>query len=192
MTVKMPASWKAKSDEAKRTLILDAALQVFGKRGFVTPTMDDVASEAGYAKRSLYRFYQSKDEIGAALALRSCKALVLGMEPIENKSLFDIAWAYYRLSHEDPLVFRVILDTREWLASDTPLPQKEDLAAVDAALLAILKSRVGPPGGERLIVAFGYVEFLFRYKSFRPLAGHLGGEKAVRATLEKLLNEEKS
>jgi hypothetical protein len=132
-----------------------------------------------------------QDEIGAALALRSCKALVLGMEPIENKSLFDIVWAYYRLSHDNPLVFRVILDTREWLASDAPVPQKDDLAAVDAAFMEILQSRVGHLWGERLIAALGYVEFLFRYRAFRPLAGHLGGEEVVLATLERLLNEEK-
>lgn len=49
--------------EQRRTQILDAAVRCFAKSGYERATMDDVAESAGLSKGSLYRFFESKDEI---------------------------------------------------------------------------------------------------------------------------------
>ncbi len=53
--------------EARKNQILEAALQVFSRRGFHQARMDEVAEEAGLSKGALYLYYKSKDAIIAAL-----------------------------------------------------------------------------------------------------------------------------
>src|ERR1700687_2633793 len=49
--------------EFRCTEILEAAKQVFARKGFHDATMDDVAEEAGVAKGTLYLYFRSKREI---------------------------------------------------------------------------------------------------------------------------------
>jgi AcrR family transcriptional regulator len=55
--------------------ILDAARQVFAKRGFNQATVDDIAEAAGVAKGTLYLYFRSKDDIYMA-ALKQGVALM--------------------------------------------------------------------------------------------------------------------
>lgn len=54
-------------DLARREAILDAATALFGRQGFSTTTMDEVAEAADVAKRTLYRYMGSKDGILVAI-----------------------------------------------------------------------------------------------------------------------------
>jgi AcrR family transcriptional regulator len=51
----------------RRKQILDAAEQVFARRGFDQARMDDIVAEAGLSKGALYWYYKSKDAIIRAL-----------------------------------------------------------------------------------------------------------------------------
>jgi AcrR family transcriptional regulator len=53
--------------ERTRRDILEAAARAFARSGFVRVTMKDIASEAGYTAASLYTYFDSKEEIFAAL-----------------------------------------------------------------------------------------------------------------------------
>ena len=53
--------------DERKTMLLDAAALVFGKRGFEATRMEDVAAEAGVAKGLLYRHFASKDALFEAL-----------------------------------------------------------------------------------------------------------------------------
>ena len=59
----------AKSEE-KRDLILDAALRVFGQRGFSQTRLSDVAEDAGIAKGTVYLYFSSKEELFREMAIR--------------------------------------------------------------------------------------------------------------------------
>lgn len=50
--------------------ILDAALQVFTDKGFVSARMDDIAQQAGLSKGGVYAHFKSKEEIFLALLER--------------------------------------------------------------------------------------------------------------------------
>lgn len=47
--------------------ILDAALTVFSQKGFVSASMDDIATQAGLSKPTLYQYFPSKDELFTAM-----------------------------------------------------------------------------------------------------------------------------
>ena len=50
--------------------IIDAAERVFFARGFDGATMDDVAREADFSKRTLYKYFTSKNQLTLAIAHR--------------------------------------------------------------------------------------------------------------------------
>lgn len=181
--------WKSTVDQAKRELILDAALRVFGARGFDAPTMDDVAAEADYSRRSLYRFFPAKDDLGAALALRCCRLLVRSLAPVGSLRLIDLVLAYERFSREHPREFRLILDTRQMMGSGRPLPMEAEWSAEDGAMEELLRARLGSGGGEPLAAALGYVEFRFRYRKIWETAGLAGSDSAMHSVLHTLLGD---
>ena len=184
-----PPDWKTSSDEAKRNLILDAALRVFGARGFDEPNMDDIAAEADYTRRSLYRFFQSKEELGISLAIRSCRLLTQSVAG-QGTRLFDFAWAYFRFSLDHPPEFAVILETRELMLSGRTLPLRDEWLATDD-FGAAFASR-SPLEREALAAAIGYVEFRFRHRTVWQESGLAGDEDAVKTILERILAEENS
>lgn len=46
-----------------RELLVDVARQLFAKNGLENTTMNDIASEAGKGRRTLYTYFKSKEEI---------------------------------------------------------------------------------------------------------------------------------
>lgn len=49
--------------EHTRTLLLDAAEQVFAEKGFTAATLDDIAYAAGYTKGAIYKHFATKEEL---------------------------------------------------------------------------------------------------------------------------------
>jgi AcrR family transcriptional regulator len=62
----------------RRGEILDAARKVFARKGFADGIVDDIASEAGLAKGTIYLYFRSKKEIYLALMQRDMEALKSG------------------------------------------------------------------------------------------------------------------
>jgi AcrR family transcriptional regulator len=53
--------------EARKTQILQAALNVFSRKGLEKARMDDIADESGLSKGALYWYFGSKDELIVAI-----------------------------------------------------------------------------------------------------------------------------
>ncbi|MBE9115908.1 TetR/AcrR family transcriptional regulator [Lusitaniella coriacea LEGE 07157] len=53
--------------EQKRLEIVEAALQVFGRKGYQGSRMSDIAQEAGIGKGTIYEYFNSKDELILAI-----------------------------------------------------------------------------------------------------------------------------
>jgi AcrR family transcriptional regulator len=49
--------------EHTRSLLLDAAEDVFAEKGFTTATLDDIAHTAGYTKGAIYKHFATKEEL---------------------------------------------------------------------------------------------------------------------------------
>lgn len=52
-----------KSADQRKTEILEAALELFSKKGFQETTMENIASYIKIARTSLYEYYKSKEDI---------------------------------------------------------------------------------------------------------------------------------
>jgi AcrR family transcriptional regulator len=65
------------SQEARRQLILDAALTEFAERGFEAARLDDIAARAGVAKGTLYLYFDDKEKLFEAL-IRNAVDPILG------------------------------------------------------------------------------------------------------------------
>lgn len=54
---------KKKSREDKRALIIEAAARVFAQKGFFGTVIQDIATEAGIGKGTVYQYVKSKDDL---------------------------------------------------------------------------------------------------------------------------------
>ena len=65
-TVKPRRSFKEHIHQAREEAILQVTCQLLGEKGFDTMTMDDVAQGVGIAKASLYKHFNSKEDLCCA------------------------------------------------------------------------------------------------------------------------------
>lgn len=56
--------------EHTRSLLLDAAEQVFAEKGFTPATLDDIAHAAGYTKGAIYKHFATKEDLFLAVSDR--------------------------------------------------------------------------------------------------------------------------
>src|SRR3982751_3597717 len=52
----------------RKTQILDAAILCFARRGFHLPSMHDISAEAGISVGLIYRYFENKEAVIAAMA----------------------------------------------------------------------------------------------------------------------------
>lgn len=65
----------AKEKMYKKQLIIDAAEILFYKKGINETSMDELASKSGFTKKTIYRYFNSKDEIYYEVMIRAYKKL---------------------------------------------------------------------------------------------------------------------
>lgn len=70
MTTVPKLSFKEKQLIVRESAILDAVHLLLAKKGYELMTMDEVASEVGIAKASLYKHFPSKETLAAAAMIR--------------------------------------------------------------------------------------------------------------------------
>jgi Transcriptional regulator len=63
MVTPSPAAAAAATDSRIRDAILDAVERLLGRYGYQKMTMDDIAREAGIARRTIYLHFPSKEEV---------------------------------------------------------------------------------------------------------------------------------
>jgi AcrR family transcriptional regulator len=56
--------------EHTRSLLLDAAEEVFAEKGFMAASLDDIASAAGYTKGAIYKHFATKEDLFLAVSDR--------------------------------------------------------------------------------------------------------------------------
>ena len=105
---------KAEKKQAKRRLILNAALDAFSNNGYDGVSMDHIAKEAKVSKPTLYQYFGDKDQLfNAVLAEGSAHILSPLETPKDNlvDQLWDFSWTYadYVLMPEMLSLARLIL-----------------------------------------------------------------------------------
>ena len=66
---------KEKERLTRRNDVIGAAEALFREKGFDHTTMDDIAKDAGFTKKTIYTYFSSKDEIYMEIMIRGFNAL---------------------------------------------------------------------------------------------------------------------
>jgi AcrR family transcriptional regulator len=90
--------------ERTRSLLLDAAEEVFAERGFMAASLDDIARAAGYTKGAIYKHFSTKEELFLAVTDRYWRryfenfAEIMAASHIGAQELDEIAERWRQLS----------------------------------------------------------------------------------------------
>lgn len=109
---------KQKEKEIRRNDIIDAAEKIFFTKGYDNTTMDDVAKEAEFSKRTVYVYFNSKEQIYFEIMIRGYKLLIgmlkddLQKEKVCNaiEEIRQIALTLYRFSKDYSEYFKAIME----------------------------------------------------------------------------------
>lgn len=92
---------KRESNKLKKSeLFISAAEKLFIQNGFENTSIDEVAKEAGLTKRTLYQYFQNKEDLFYAVALKGAKQLLFiyeeamknGKDTLEKIRLGNMAY----------------------------------------------------------------------------------------------------
>ncbi|WP_171112575.1 MULTISPECIES: TetR/AcrR family transcriptional regulator [unclassified Streptomyces] len=88
--------------------MLDAAVQIFGQRGYIAASMDDIAELAGVSKPLVYLYLNSKDDLFTACIRREAQALFAAVragvrrELPADRQLWDGLLAFFTHTAQHP------------------------------------------------------------------------------------------
>jgi AcrR family transcriptional regulator len=122
-----------KEREARREIILTAALSVFRKKGLEGATMDEIGREGGFGKGSLYYYFDSKEAIFDEILKRGWRNLWEGVdEPLQKDGCpKDIFF------HKINRILEIIFENRNLYDFLFVAPRIQDRSSVTKSLLEI-------------------------------------------------------
>ncbi len=164
--------------DAKRRVVLTAALEAFAERGYYGTTVPDVAAAAGVAIGTLYHYFATKErlvnEVFRDAKLRMRSALLDGIaEPVLDKPQAVEAWFFEmwgrlaRFVRAEPATFR-FLEMHEHVAYLDLESRQHELATV-TPIFAVVQRVADRSGGARadLMVALSYGAFVGLFRASR-------------------------
>ncbi len=93
--------------EHTRSVLLDAAEDVFAEKGFTAATLDDIAHAAGYTKGAIYKHFATKEDFFLAVSDRYWRRyfdnfaeVMSAARQIGARELDEIAQRWRQLSHD--------------------------------------------------------------------------------------------
>lgn len=109
---------KRQEKEIKRKDIINAAERVFFSRGFENASMDEVAKEAEFSKRTVYLYFNSKEQIYFEIMIRGYRLMIQMIEnsfqtkPPRNalEELRNIFFTFFEFSRDYPEYFKAIME----------------------------------------------------------------------------------
>ena len=95
--------------EHTRTLLLDAAKEVFARRGFEGASLEEIAETAGYTRGAIYKHFGTKEELFLAVNKRYNESFLDSFvesidpsTPIEELDLASLANRWHAMQYTDP------------------------------------------------------------------------------------------
>lgn len=109
---------KEKEKEIRRNDIIEAAERIFFTKGYDNATMDDVAKEAEFSKRTVYVYYNSKEQIYFEIMTKGYKLLIDMLKNDVQKEkacnaiekIRQISLTLYQFSKDYPEYFNAIME----------------------------------------------------------------------------------
>lgn len=109
---------RRREKEINRKDIVDAAERLFFSKGYENTSMDEVAKEAEFSKRTVYVYFNSKEQIYFEIMIRGYGRLIEMIEknfresPPQNaiEELRCIFFTFFGFSEEYPAYFKAIME----------------------------------------------------------------------------------
>jgi AcrR family transcriptional regulator len=127
--------------------ILNAAEKIFSSRGIEEASMEEIAKEAQFTRKTIYQYFGNKDELLAAVTLRGYKMLsayfldqlATGTDSYEKLRILGRAYYQFYKNHND--AFRLI-NYSGVIKSKGTESQKKDLEKLDQVLFQIVSTLI--------------------------------------------------
>jgi AcrR family transcriptional regulator len=97
---------KTRKQELVRDAIYDAAMELFGRKGFNETTVDEIVEAAGISQRSFFRYFPTKSDVLAydiagagdvvVAAIEGCPRELSGLEVVRRVAQANIEYALSR------------------------------------------------------------------------------------------------
>ncbi|OPY28953.1 MAG: DNA-binding transcriptional repressor FabR [Methanocella sp. PtaU1.Bin125] len=148
------AERKEKEKTARRAAIVNAAERLFASKGYGGVAMDDVAREAQLAKGTLYLYFDNKDSLYLAVAVRGAvilrdmmaRGVAREVRGIDKACATGVA--YYEFSKQHPFYFHVLTDAGPaGRPGDSAIRQELAALAADCTKIAADAVRSGVADG---------------------------------------------
>jgi AcrR family transcriptional regulator len=179
--------------EHTRSLLLDAAEEVFAEKGFMPATLDDIGRAAGYTKGAIYKHFATKEDLFLAVSDRYWRryfdnfAEVISAEHVGSRELDEIAARWRQVSrdrgaehaalgHEFSLYLLRNPDARERVA--------EKRAEVVEALAKFIVEGIDRLGATLLIPPLTFAQVLVTTSDSVVLGSELDGVDLYRPVVE--------
>jgi AcrR family transcriptional regulator len=144
----------------KRTAIIDAAVAQFARKGFYGTTVPEIASEAGVAVGSIYRYFDSKEALVNAAIVERKQAMLETMVAANNaggdlETRFRRVWrslVAFAIAHPDDFRFFEMHHHESYL-DDASRALGERVMGVGVGFMDEIARahRVGSPSSEVLV-----------------------------------------
>ena len=130
--------------ERTRNLLLDAAKEVFAKKGFEGASLEEIAEAAGYTRGAIYKHFDSKEELFLAVNKRFNEGFLAEFvetidpaTPIEELDLASLAKRWHDMQYSDPHDFALGIEFNLFVLRhpetlDTVAKQRLELAQMIA------------------------------------------------------------
>ncbi len=105
---------REREKETRLNEILAAAETIFSTRGYDLATMDDIARESDFTKKTVYSYFASKQELLSAVMARAMTVLnrlfreAASMEKSGFEKVHGIGLAYVEFAERYPALFQVL------------------------------------------------------------------------------------
>jgi AcrR family transcriptional regulator len=184
--------------ERTRSLLLDAAEEVFAEKGFTPASLDDIARAAGYTKGAIYKHFATKEELFLAVSDRYWRRyfdnfaeVLSAATEVGSRELDDIAERWRQLSldrgaehaalgHEFTLYLLRNPEARERVAAKR--------SEVVAAFEKFIVDGIERLGGAMLIPASTFAQVLIATTDSVVLASQLDDVDLFRPMLEMYMS----
>lgn len=104
--------------QTRQKIIIETAERVFSQKGFHNATIDDIALEAGFSRRTVYQYFVNKEDLFFAAAVSAFEYLLSDFEKAgkEGRSGWDkllaAGYAYAAFYDKEPALFKLLSEVQ--------------------------------------------------------------------------------
>jgi AcrR family transcriptional regulator len=133
----MPSTLRARKRQLVQDAIWDAAIDLFGRKGYDQTTVEEIVAEAGVSSRSFFRYFSSKSDLMARGVLEYGEAIVAAIDACPPS--WPIARVFRHVVHEVAKRTAAVPRARKTIAVGTKYPAAR---AAELARLPEVQERI--------------------------------------------------